>query len=128
MADIPPPPPSSPPPSLPQAPPPTAPSPGYMPPPITPRATTGIPIGTQLRASAWPIGIGVAGILLPIISGLILNGNVYYFFVLPVFGVIYSVRLMSRGVWIGGIVAIVLNVLAGLASLAACGALNPGGS
>jgi hypothetical protein len=135
MADIPPPPPpppqQSPPP--PYQPPPLQPgmapppgSPGYMPPPIGPQST-GIPVGTQLRLAAWPIIIGVAGILLPVISGVLLNGNVYYFFVLPIFGVIYSVRLLGRRVWIGGGAGLVLNVLAGLASLSACGAINPGG-
>jgi hypothetical protein len=100
--------------------------PGYLPPAITQRSG-GFPIGTQLRVAAWPIGIGAAGILLPIISGALLGGNVYYFYVLPIFGVIYSVRLLIRGVLIGGIVGVVLNVVAGLASLTASGLLNSGG-
>ena len=143
MADIPPPPPQSnpnpPPPPPGYAPPPPfqppplqpgmAPppgSPGYMPQPITP-TTGGINLGAQFIGAAWSIGVGLAGILLPIISAFILSGSIFYFYVLPVFGVIYGVRAIGRGFVIGGIVGIVLNVIAGFISLTASGFINPGG-
>ena len=143
MADIPPPPPPGPPPAAPPPPapyapppagypqqqgmlPPQPPSPGYMPPPITP-AAGGINVGAQLVGASYSIGVGVVGILLPIFSGMLFGGTVYYFYVLPVFGLIYGVRSITRGFVIGGIVGIVLNVLAGIASLAAAGLFNSGG-
>ena len=144
MADIPPPPPPPPPAGYPPAPPPgyapppayqppplqpgTAPppgSPGYMPQPITPSG--GINLGAQIMGAGWSIGVGVAGILLPIVSAFILGGTVYYFYVLPIFGVVYGVRAIMRGFLIGGIAGIVLNVIAGFISLTASGFINPGG-
>jgi len=141
MADIPPPPPPSnpnPPPPPGYAPPPYQPpplqpgmapppgSPGYMPQPITP-TTGGIKLGAQFIGAGWSIGVGLAGILLPIISAFILSGSIFYFYVLPIFGVIYGVRAIGRGFVIGGIVGIVLNVIAGFISLTASGFINPGG-
>jgi len=141
MADIPPPPPPSnpnPPPPPGYAPPPYQPpplqpgmapppgSPGYMPQPITP-TTGGINLGAQFIGAGWSIGVGLAGILLPIISAFILSGSIFYFYVLPIFGVIYGVRAIGRGFVIGGIVGIVLNVIAGFISLTASGFINPGG-
>jgi len=64
---------------------------------------------------------------LPIISAFILSGSIFYFYVLPIFGVIYGVRAIGRGFVIGGIVGIVLNVIAGFISLTASGFINPGG-
>ena len=133
MADIPPPPPG-PPPSAPPPPPPgyapppgyTAPpqgSPGYMPPPVNP-TSGGINLGAQLVGASYSIGVGAAGILLPILSGMLFGGTVYYFYILPVFGLIYGIRSITRGFVIGGILGIVLNVLAGIASLAAAGAFK----
>jgi uncharacterized membrane protein len=101
-------------------------SPGYMPPAITPRAG-GINVGAQLIGASYSIGVGVAGILLPIFSSMLFGGTVYYFYVLPVFGLIYGIRSITRGYVIGGVVGIVLNVLAGIASLTAAGAFNSGG-
>ena len=142
MADIPPPPPpSAPPPPLPSGyaspppyqPPPLQPgmapppgSPGYMPQPITPTAG-GINLGAQIMGAGWSIAVGAAGIVLPIASAFILGGTVYYFYVLPIFGVIYGARAIMRGFVIGGIAGIVLNVIAGLISLTASGFINPGG-
>ena len=97
-----------------------------MPQPIAP-SSGGINIGAQLVGASYSIGVGVAGILLPIFSGLIFGGTVYYFYVLPVFGLIYGIRSISRGFVIGGVVGIVLNVLAGIASLTAAGLFNHGG-
>jgi hypothetical protein len=101
-------------------------SPGYIAPPIGPSAG-GINIGRQIAGAGWSIGVGAAGILLPIVSAFILGGTVYYFYILPVFGVINGVRAMTRGFVIGGVIGIVLNVIAGLVSLLASGLLNPGG-
>ena len=97
-----------------------------MPPAITPGAG-GINIGAQLIGAGYSIGVGVAGILLPIFSGMLFGGTVYYFYVLPVFGLIYGIRSITRGYVIGGVVGIVLNVLAGIASLTAAGLFNSGG-
>ena len=139
MADIPPPPPSDPPPgpppaypappagyppqppgmTSPQQPPPG--SPGYMPPAIGPSSGGGINIGAQFAGASYSIIVGVAGILLPIFSGMLFGGTIYYFYVLPVFGFIYGIRSITRGFVIGGAVGVVLNVLAGIASLTAAG-------
>src|SRR5437763_1404247 len=132
MADIPPPPPASSP--NPPPPPGYAPPPPYQPPPlqpgmappITPTAG-GINLGAQIMGAGWSIAVGAAGIVLPIASAFILGGTVYYFYVLPIFGVIYGARAIMRGFVIGGIAGIVLNVIAGLISLTAAGLINPGG-
>ncbi len=97
-----------------------------MPQPITPTAG-GVNLGAQIRGAGWSIAVGVAGILLPIISAFILGGTVYYFYVLPIFGIIYGVRAIMRGFVIGGIAGVVLNVIAGVISLTASGLINPGG-
>ncbi len=118
------PPPPGPPASIPPPRPATA-----APAPIRPVAAAGglVGIGAQLIAAGWSIGVGVAGILLPIVSALILGGNVYYFYILPVFGLVSGVRAVSRGYVIGGGIGIALNVLAGLASLTAAGLFSQGG-
>ncbi len=123
MSQLPPPPPG-PPASIPPPPPASA-----APAPIRPVAAAGgrVGIGAQLIAAGWSIGVGVAGILLPIVSALILGGNVYYFYILPVFGLVSGVRAVSRGYVIGGGIGIALNVLAGLASLTAAGLFSQGG-
>src|SRR5579862_9898472 len=116
MADIPPPPPPAGPPPPPPSPPvrpgmtPPPGSPGYMPQPIRPSAG-GLNLGVQLIGAGWSIAVGVAGIVLPIISAFLLGGNVFYFYVLPVFGVVYGARAIMRGYPIGGIAGIVLNVI-----------------
>ncbi len=143
MADIPPPPP--PPPSNALPPPPTAPppyqgtppqgfqapmmppqSPGYMPNPIGPAAGAGLGLGAQLYAARSSIIVGVIGILVPVLSAVFFGGTVVYFYVLPAFGIYYGIRVLTRGVVIGGLIGIALNVLAGLASLTAAGLINPG--
>lgn len=98
-----------------------------MAPPINPTAG-GINIGAQIAGAGYSIGVGVAGILLPIFSGLLFGGTVYYFYVLPIFGFIYGIRSIVRGFVVGGVIGIVLNVLAGAASLsAALGVFSSGG-
>lgn len=140
MADIPPPPPPGsqqpspyqPPPAYQpppypgyQAPPPS--SPGYMPPAIAPGAGGGLSIGAQIAGAGWSIGVGLVGIVVPIVSAFVLTGSVFYFYLLPFFGVIYGVRAIMRGFLIGGLIGVGLNILAGLVSLTAAGLINPGG-
>jgi heme/copper-type cytochrome/quinol oxidase subunit 1 len=60
-------------------------------------------------------------------TALFFGGSVFYFYILPIFGIIYGIRAMMRGFVIGGGIGLGLNVLAGLASLTAAGILNPGG-
>jgi len=143
MADIPPPPPPPPgaPPPPPIAPPPpyqglppgyqppSMPpgSPGYMPPGIGPTATgVGLGLGAQIVGARSSIIVGVIGIFVPIVTAFILSGSVVYFYLLPIFGFIYGVRSMTRGFVVGGIIGVVLNLLAGLVSLTAAGIINPG--
>jgi len=98
-----------------------------MPQPIGPSSAGGLNLGAQIVGAGWSIAVGVAGILLPIFSGMLFGGTVYYFYVLPIFGVIYGVRSITRGFVIGGIAGIVLNVIAGFISLTASGIFSPGG-
>src|SRR2546430_14255738 len=133
MADIPPPP--APPPAAPlpayqpppgyQAPPPG--SPGYMPQPIGPTSAGGLNLGVQLAGGAASIGLGILGILLPIVTAMFFGGTVYFFVVLPIIGLIRGVQAITKGFLIGGLVGIALNVVAGVLSLTASGMINPGG-
>jgi hypothetical protein len=97
-----------------------------MPQPIAPSSAGGLNLGVQIAGAGWPIGIGAAGILLPIVTGAMFGGNLFYFRILPIFGVIYGVRAIMRGFVIGGAIGIVLNVIAGIVSLTAMGVINPG--
>jgi uncharacterized membrane protein len=97
-----------------------------MAPPITP--TSGrLSLGAQLMGAAYSMGIGVVGIVVPVISAFLLGGTVFYFYLLPLFGAIYGIRAITRGFVLGGVIGIVLNVVAGLVSLTASGLINPGG-
>lgn len=117
MADIPPPPPPS------GAPPPPG-SPGYMPQPIGP--TSGSSLGMQIVGARSSIILGVIGVVVPVVWAMISGGSTFYFYVLPIFGVVYGIRAMTRGFPIGGGIGVVLNLLAGLISLTAAGIINPG--
>jgi ABC-type multidrug transport system permease subunit len=99
-------------------------SPGYMPQGIGPSSGSGI--GTQVRGASSSIIVGVIGIFVPIITAIFFGGTVFYFYALPIFGLIYGVRSMTRGFVVGGIIGVVLNLLAGLVSLTAAGIINPG--
>lgn len=99
-------------------------SPGYMPQGIGPAA--GLGLGAQFVGARSSIIVGVIGIFVPILSAFIFSGSIFYFYVLPIFGFIYGVRSMTRGFVIGGIIGVVLNLLAGLVSLTAAGIINPG--
>jgi hypothetical protein len=113
-------PPGYPPPSMPPS------SPGYMPPSIGPTMGTGLSLGTQIRGASSSIIVGVVGILVPVVSAFVFSGSIFYFYLLPIFGLIYGVRAITRGFLIGGIIGIALNVMAGLVSLTASGLINPG--
>jgi len=133
----PPPPPSSQPPTEPPpgyAPPPPGyapPPPGYAPPPqgyqpqqmppgMPMAAAAGGGIGLMQQfggAAAWSIGLGIVGIIVPIVSN-------FYFPLLPIVGFINAIRAIQRGRMIGGIVGIVVNLLAGLVALIASGLIG----
>ena len=87
----------------------------------------GLNLGAQIAGARSSIIVGVIGILVPVVSAFIFSGSIFYFYVLPIFGLIYGVRAITRGFVVGGIIGVVLNVLAGLVSLTASGLINPGG-
>jgi hypothetical protein len=137
MADIPPPPPppsdAPPPPSMMPPPyqglppgyqPPSMPpgSPGYMPQPIGP--IVGLGIGAQLLGARSSIIVGLIGVVVPIVWLIASSGgSVFYFYLLPIFGIVYGVRATMRGFVIGGIIGIALNIVAGAISLLASGVI-----
>jgi hypothetical protein len=132
-AGAPPPPPVSPPPPYQGLPPgylpPSMPpgSPGYIPPGIGPvSAGAGLGLGRQIVGARSSIIVGVIGIFVPIIWAIVSTNSTVYFYVLPIFGLIYGFRAASRGFMIGGIIGIVLNVIAGVINLIAAGVVNPG--
>lgn len=131
MSDFtpPPPPPFGPGPSMQpppyQPPPPADPSsPGYMPQAIGP--ASGLNLGAQIAGAGWSIALGAISILVPIITSMFMGGSVFYFYVLPIFGVIRGIQAVTRGYVIGGVIGIALNVVGGLISLLASGVINPG--
>ena len=64
--------------------------------------------------AAWAIGFGLVSIVVPIVSN-------YYFPILPIAGLISSVRASQRGRLIGGVIGIVVNILGGIVSLISSG-------
>ena len=100
-------------------------SPGYMPPGIAP-TSGGINFGRQIAGARYSIIVGAIGIVVPIVSAFVLSGSIFYFYILPIFGAIYGIRAMTRGFVIGGIIGLVLNLVAGFLSLTASGLINPG--
>jgi len=130
-SNLPPPPPGyAPPPAPPaQAPPGYAPPPqgyqGQMPPGMPMIAAAGgLSIGAQIIAARSSIIVGVIGIFVPIVTVLVTGGTVVYFYILPIFGLIYGIRAMTRGAVIGGGIGVVLNLLAGLVTLVSSGLLG----
>lgn len=111
----------------PAAPPPPA---SYSGPAIHPAATPyGASVAAQPRSglayqfggvAAWSLAVGLASILLPIVTSLT-TGSTYYFFVLPLFGIYRGFVAIRLGRTAGGAVGIALNVLGGLLSLIASG-------
>ncbi len=78
--------------------------------------------------AGWSIGLGLAGIIVPVVTAVQSQGrSPTFFYVLPIVGLLNGVRAFQRGRLIGGAVGIVLNILAGLASLIASGVLFGGG-
>ena len=124
-SNLPPPPPGYAPPPPGYAPPPQPGYQGQMPPgvPII-AAAGGLSIGTQLLAARSSIIVGVIGIFVPIITELVTGGTVFYFYILPIFGLIYGIRAMTRGAVIGGGIGVVLNLVAGLVSLVSSGLIG----
>lgn len=132
-SNLPPPPPGY---APPPAPPPAQAPPGYAPPPQPgyqgqiPQgmpmiaAAGGLSIGAQIIAARSSIIVGVIGIVVPIVTVMVTGGTVVYFYILPIFGIIYGVRAMTRGAVIGGGIGVVLNVLAGLVSLVSSGLIG----
>ncbi len=98
--------------------PPGAPGYGYVPPTGYPTTRPGISLMSQFTGFArWSIILGLLSVGVPIVSGLISGGSVFYFYILPIFGLIRGVQAVTRGQLIGGIVGIVLNIMGGLLSL-----------
>ena len=124
-SNLPPPPPGYAPPPPGYAPPPQPGYQGQMPPsvPII-AAAGGLSIGTQLLAARSSIIVGVIGIFVPIITEIVTGGTVFYFYILPIFGLIYGIRAMTRGAVIGGGIGVVLNLVAGLVSLVSSGLIG----
>lgn len=83
-------------------------------------------MAVQFAGARYSIIVGIIGILVPIGSALFFGGSVFYFYLLPIFGVVYGVRAITRGFVIGGAIGVALNVFAGLASLLASGVLGGG--
>jgi len=87
-------------------------------------AAGGLSIGAQIIAARSSIIVGVIGIFVPIITAMVTGGTVFYFYILPIFGLIYGIRAMTRGAVIGGGIGVVLNLLAGVVSLVSSGLLG----
>jgi len=104
--------------------PPGAPGYGSVPPTGYPTGRPGVSLASQFTGIAmWSIILGVVSIGLPLITGLVSTGGTYYFIILPIFGFIRGVQAVTKGMLIGGIVGIALNILGGLMSLIASGVL-----
>jgi len=97
--------------------PPGAPGYGNVPPAGYPQARPGISLTSQFTGIAmWSIILGVLSVGVPIATGLMGNGSITVFYILPIFGFIRGVQAVTRGQMIGGIVGIVLNIMGGLLS------------
>jgi len=60
--------------------------------------------------AAWSIGIGLVTIVAPFVVH-------FVFYLLALIGLIYGIQAIRRGLVIGGIVGIVLNVIGGLLTI-----------
>jgi hypothetical protein len=120
MADLPPPPPPPIQPSYSDIPPPSQlPSGGY------PGTRPAVSIASQFTGMArWSIILGLLSVGVPLVTGIFSGGGVFYFYIVPIFGFIRGVQAITRGQRLGGIIGIVLNILGGLMSLIAAGALS----
>jgi len=110
------------------SPPGATPIPGTVPPPgyagyRTSRAAAAGGLGFQFGGSAaWSIGFGLAAILLPLVT--LSGGHVFYFVILPIFGLIRGITAIRAGRLGGGITGVVLNVIGGFMSLLASGLIG----
>jgi hypothetical protein len=83
------------------------------PPPYLPTAAVGAGVGLMSQFSGdalWSIGLGLVSIVVPFVFNRI-------FFFLPLIGLYYGIRAITRGRMIGGIVGIVVNVIGGLITI-----------
>ena len=97
--------------------PPGSPGYGYVPPTGYPTTRPGISLLSQFTGMAmWSIILGVVSVGVPIVTGIMGNGSITVFYILPIFGFIRGVQAVTRGQMIGGIVGIVLNIMGGLLS------------
>jgi len=64
----------------------------------------------------WSVILGVLSVGVPILTS-VAGGQIVYFYVIPIFGLIRGIQAVTRGLVVGGIVGIVLNVIGGLISL-----------
>jgi hypothetical protein len=97
--------------------PPGAPGYGNVPPGAYPQTRPGISLMSQFTGIAmWSIILGLLSVGVPLVSGLMGNGSITVFYILPIFGFIRGVQAVTRGQMIGGIVGIVLNIMGGLLS------------
>jgi hypothetical protein len=97
--------------------PPGSPGYGYVPPTGYPTTRPAISLMSQFTGLAmWSIILGLVSVGVPIVTGLMGNGSVVFFYILPIFGFIRGVQAVTRGQVIGGIVGIVLNILGGIIS------------
>jgi hypothetical protein len=92
-------------------------APGYAPPTGYPTLQPGVSVMSQFTGYAlWSIILGLVSVGVPLVSGLVFGGSVFYFYILPIFGFIRGVQAVTRGQVMGGVVGIVLNILGGLLS------------
>ena len=74
-----------------------------------------------LQQFSGPAGVsillGVIGIVVPFVTN-------FYFPLLPIFGLLSGFQAIRRGRLIGGIIGIVVNILAGLVALFASGLIG----
>ena len=91
-------------------PPPAYPMPGQVTQAGYPVALSGAGIMAQFTGNAlWSVGLGVVSIVVPFF----LN---YVFYFLPLIGIYYGIRAITRGQVIGGAVGIALCVIGGAIS------------
>ena len=64
----------------------------------------------------WSVILGLVSVGVPLV-GIFSGGSAYYFYILPIFGLVRGIQAVTRGQVIGGIVGIVLNVIGGAISL-----------
>lgn len=66
----------------------------------------------------WSVILGALSVGVPMVTLLTTRGaHPFYFYVIPIFGLIRGIQAVTRGQVIGGIVGIVLNVIGGAISL-----------